>query len=85
MRRLPCNYFCDIVILYGSREEISVTMFLPILLASCFVTTLGIEFLDTETLIVRQRPNGDSALFGYSAVLHSLDPSGGMDNMRYDA
>lgn len=60
-------------------------MLLPILLASCFVTTLGIEFLDNETLIVRQRPNDDGALFGYSAVLHSVDPSGGMDNMRYDA
>lgn len=62
------------------------TIFVYSLLASCFVNTLGIDFLDTETVIVRKSPDGKGGLFGYSAVLHSLDANGNMiDNMRYDA
>ena len=64
-------------------EKIAVSMFLSVLLASCFLSTVAIDYLDTDTLIVRQLPNDQRALFGYSAVLHSLDPNGSIDNIRY--
>ena len=59
-------------------------MFLYVVLTTCFVNTLAIDYLDKETVIIRRLPTGDEgALFGYSAVLHSVDASGGIDNMRY--
>ena len=64
-------------------EKISGIMFIYVLLATCFVNTLAIDYLDTETLIVRRSPGDKGALFGYSAVLHSVDVNGGIDNMRY--
>ena len=66
-------------------EKIVVTMLLTFLLASCFPYTFAgyRDYLDTETVIVRRGPNDQGGLFGYSAVLHSLDPSGGLSNTRY--
>jgi len=58
-------------------------VFLYALFASFFINALGIDFLDTETVIVRRSPTGNGGLFGYSAVLHSVNASGGIDNMRY--
>ena len=58
------------------------TAFVYVLLASCFVNTLAIDFLDDETLIIRRSPT-PGGLFGYSAVLHSVNVNGGIDNMRY--
>lgn len=58
-------------------------MFLYVLLAACFVNTLAIDYLDNETVIIRRSPGEGGALFGYSAVLHSINATGGIDNTRY--
>lgn len=56
-----------------------------LLFATCLVNVLGIDFLDTESAIVRRSPQPDNGgLFGYSAVLHKLVPEGDtFNNIRY--
>ena len=53
--------------------------------ATCIVGILGIDFLDTESAIVRRSPEPDNGgLFGYSAVLHKFLLEGDtFNNMRY--
>lgn len=64
-------------------------MFVYILLASCFtnaLTVTRIDFLDTESVIVKRSPTpGQVGLFGYSAVLHNVNVTGDISGIRYAA